>query len=70
MNTSKMDKKHASHLTPVPQNMKAYPPLHGPDNSYQQLYKKYQNSAFKQIDAAIKRSSKIAGHAEIQNGII
>ena len=51
MNPNKEDKKHSSHLSPLPQSLIPFPPLNGPDNSFQQLHKKYKDHPF--LDAGI-----------------
>ena len=45
--TDKEDKKHSSHLSPLPKQLIPFPPLNGPDTSYQQLHKKYASNPFK-----------------------
>ena len=39
--SNKIDKKHASQLSPIPNNLKSYPPLSGADTSYQQIHQRY-----------------------------
>jgi hypothetical protein len=34
-----MDKKHAAHLSPCPEQLEPFPPLTGPDTSYSQIHK-------------------------------
>jgi hypothetical protein len=34
-----IDKKHAAHLSPCPEQLIPFPPLSGPDNSYSQIHK-------------------------------
>ena len=50
--SSRTDKKHASHLTPLPDKLIPFPPLHGADTAYQQLHKKYKSNPF--AEASIK----------------
>ena len=50
--SSRTDKKHASHLTPLPDKLIPFPPLNGADTAYQQLHKKYKSNPF--AEASIK----------------
>ena len=46
--SQRFNKKHAKHLSPVPQHLIPFAPLNGADNAYQQLHKKFIDSPFKE----------------------
>jgi hypothetical protein len=50
--TSKLDKKHAAHLSPCPEQLIPFPPLSGPDTSYSQIHKQIKTHPF--IEAGIE----------------
>ena len=47
-NTGKVDKFHASHLSPIPKELVPYGPVDGPDNQFGQLNKPLSTEAYKE----------------------
>jgi hypothetical protein len=45
----RIDKKHAAHLSPCPENLIPFPPLAGPDTSYSQINKKIKQNPFNEV---------------------
>jgi hypothetical protein len=47
--TKAIDKKHAAHLSPCPEQLIPFPPLSGPDNSYSQIHKPIKKHPYMEI---------------------
>jgi hypothetical protein len=65
--TNIVDKKHAAHLSPCPEQLIPFPPLSGPDNNYSQIHRQIKKHPYMEAGIDEYDPTSIAPMANIIN---